>query len=1398
MKRSSLAKTNDLSLSSSGVWTADGKKPFDYSDGDTSEKYLNKVINGSQDRSSLSLELESHVFDWTSEYHLSSDRANVYRFLNLDGIASGLELGSGCGAISRYLGEQGMVLDAVEGNIKRAELTRLRCADLENVHVHHSNFNDLHFENSSYDGVFLNGVLEYASKFLPGYDDRDALVEVLGRALKTLKPDGVACIAIENRMGLKYWLGSNEDHYGQPFRGLYGYPAGKGIRTYDYDEWKSILRECTGGFFHRFFFPFPDYKMARAILSESFVTTNPFAHSNLYRTLSTDNGNPVKTNLNEYLLWESLHNSGQLEKFANSFFVVLSTEEQRLDEVCGSDFMHISSHGRKPEYRTVTHKQSAHATVIKKRLIDGETAASDFLQQDLFDTEYETGTLLVSRWIHAAMDDDLTSFTSCLQDYYAYLCEYWQETEDPSDALDLLPFNIVVAENGDYRAIDKEWRTSATLIPEFVLFRALLWFPCSNEMLLGNIAQQNNLSTLFDFIEYGFSLLSLPLQKHLDDFIGLEENFQKEVNGQVRANPVKAMLVEPLIRGRHSVGANVFPAQLYWAEEDESWSEDRSILVSAGEGKETQTLVFDLPHIGEGVSRFRLDPCDRPGFFRIQSVSVFGCDRTVESCAEKLLFEARGGKELAQVAELDALLYCHNGLGETFFSIGEDPSLSFDLHDSVEDLARYRIARVVVEMDWPKSADYLIAMEKVGNELFKKNEKLKVLEELEKISQKQAERISDQAAKLKEKSDQVKTKEIHIQQLEETVTQMQQTRLWRAAEWIRQKIYYRFLDGKALLSKSVQTIKNDGFKHFYRKAKGKWKANPNVATLGFLKSDYDLWVKNHELTEYDIQEIRSNIEAFVHKPLISIVVPVYDVDQKWLELAIESIRGQLYENWELCLCDDCSPSPHVAEVLKRYAQKDERIKVSLKSVNEGIALTSNAALAMATGEYVGLLDHDDELSIDALYENVKVINEYPDVGLIYSDEDKKDMQGHRVDPFFKPDYSPELIYSQNYICHFTVIRKTILDEIGGFSKGFDGSQDHDLILRSIEKAAKVIHIPKILYHWRKIPGSTAAVYDSKSYAWEAGRRAIEASLERKGIQGTVSFAKYQGSYRVSHDITGNPLVTIIIPFKDKPELLKTCVQSIIGKSSYHNFEILGIDNNSEEQKTVKALESLTRLDKRISFVPYSKVFNFAAICNYGVEKARGDYIVFLNNDTAVISPEWIEALLEHAQQPGIGVVGGKLYYPDDTIQHSGVVIGMTGVGGHPFRLFHKDDVGYYARPHVIHNVSAVTGACLMIKKERYEEVGGMDSEKFGIAFNDVDLCMSLLKKGYRNVLTPYCELYHYESQSRGYEDTPEKLARLERETEAFNAKWDNFFENGDPYFSPHLSLDNERFTIQIG
>ncbi|MCP3928214.1 MAG: glycosyltransferase, partial [Bacteroidetes bacterium] len=387
-------------------------------------------------------------------------------------------------------------------------------------------------------------------------------------------------------------------------------------------------------------------------------------------------------------------------------------------------------------------------------------------------------------------------------------------------------------------------------------------------------------------------------------------------------------------------------------------------------------------------------------------------------------------------------------------------------------------------MDWPKSTDYLVVMDSLGKRVVKQKAEIDRLTLIEKMSQQQTRKISQQATRLKEKSDQVRAKEIYIDNIEKEIEAMRETRAWKMTESLRKIFYYRLLGVKTLAKKSITVLRQQGFSQFCRKIKQHFSKSPDAASLGLNRNDYNLWIEHNRLTDYDVEEIKSSMLSFKVKPLISIIVPVYNVDQEWLERTIDSVRQQFYENWELCLCDDLSPSPHIRRVLQQYAELDSRIKILFKENNEGIAITSNAALSMVTGDYVGLLDHDDELSIDALFENVKVINSIPGVGLIYSDEDKIDMQGKRCDPFFKPDYSPELIKSQNYICHFTVIKKSILDDIGGFQKGYDGSQDHDLILRVLEKSKKVYHIPKILYHWRKIPGSTAAIYDSKSYAWE--------------------------------------------------------------------------------------------------------------------------------------------------------------------------------------------------------------------------------------------------------------------------------------------------------------------------
>lgn len=572
---------------------------------------------------------------------------------------------------------------------------------------------------------------------------------------------------------------------------------------------------------------------------------------------------------------------------------------------------------------------------------------------------------------------------------------------------------------------------------------------------------------------------------------------------------------------------------------------------------------------------------------------------------------------------------------------------------------------------------------------------------------------------------------------------------------------------------------------------------PTGELIGQNTEDYGLWVSENTLSESDIQAAKAEIEQMPSKPMFSILVPIYNTDPEYLLPMIESVQNQIYPHWQLCLVDDCSPKSYLKRILEHEALEDPRISIQLNELNQGIAVTTNDALAMAKGDYIALLDHDDEITIDALYENAKVINQSPDAGLIYSDEDKLNMKGQRVEPYFKPDYSPDLLHTNNYICHFTVIKTEIAKEIGGFREGLDGSQDHDIILRAAAASERVVHIPKILYHWRKIPGSTAVEYDSKSYAWEAGRKAVEDQLRKDEEDVRVEFGLLKGTYRVFREIIGEPLVSIIIPFKDKPELLESCLNSILNRSSYTNFEIVGVSNNSELPETHERMAQYAARDPRIRFVERNVPFNFSAICNYGAQQANGEYLLLLNNDIEVISPDWIERLLEHAQRDRVGAVGGKLLFPDGTIQHAGVVAGMVGAAGHPHKFFPDNHIGYHGRLQMVYNVSAITGAMLMVKAEKYQQVGGLDEDNLAVAYNDVDFCLKLLDHGYLNVFTPHAKATHHESISRGYEDTDEKLQRLLKEQRHFLDTWSDFLAKGDPFYNPNLSLKNERFSLNF-
>lgn len=562
---------------------------------------------------------------------------------------------------------------------------------------------------------------------------------------------------------------------------------------------------------------------------------------------------------------------------------------------------------------------------------------------------------------------------------------------------------------------------------------------------------------------------------------------------------------------------------------------------------------------------------------------------------------------------------------------------------------------------------------------------------------------------------------------------------------------------------------------------------------------YNDWIViNENLENEEINSFKNFDNIFKLHPCITVIMPVYNTDITYLRKAINSVLNQSYSNWELSIADDFSPNQSVRQVLEEYSNLDQRIKVVYRKTNGHISAASNSALETATGDFVALLDHDDELAKHALYYVVSAINNYPNASIFYSDEDKIDEQGVRTDPHFKPDWNPDQFFSQNYISHLGVYRRELINKIGGFKIGVEGSQDQDLLLRCLPyiKDVQIIHIPKVLYHWRALKGSTALDSTEKSYTTNAGIKALKDyfnALGKKDI--IVENGMVPNTYRVRYPIPNpQPLVSLLIPTRDMLSLLKVCVESIINKTTYQNYEIIILDNGSVKNDTLTYFSTIQAKEKRVKVLKYDHPFNYSAINNFGVTHAKGDIIGLINNDVEVISPEWLTEMVSHVIRPEIGCVGAKLYYGDDTIQHAGVIIGLGGVAGHSHKHFPRNAPGYFYKLKIIHNLSAVTAACLLVRKSVFEEVGGLEVEGLKIAFNDVDLCLKVREAGYRNLWTPYAELYHHESKSRGFEDTPEKIARFNNEIEFIKSKWGNKLKN-DPCYSPNLTLAREDFSI---
>lgn len=529
---------------------------------------------------------------------------------------------------------------------------------------------------------------------------------------------------------------------------------------------------------------------------------------------------------------------------------------------------------------------------------------------------------------------------------------------------------------------------------------------------------------------------------------------------------------------------------------------------------------------------------------------------------------------------------------------------------------------------------------------------------------------------------------------------------------------------------------------------------------------------------------------------ISVLVPLYNTPESFLKAMIESVQAQTYRNWELCLADGSDKeNSYVGEICKKYADGDKRIKYERLERNLGISENTNACIRMATGEYIALFDHDDLLHPSALYEVMRAICEHG-ADFIYTDENTfSEEPRDAYNPHFKPDFSPDTLRSYNYICHLSVFSRELLDSVGYFRSEYDGSQDYDLILRLTEKAKKVFHIRKILYYWRAHKNSVAQDVGAKPYTVTAAKKALAAHLERCGLKGEVLDSSVPTTYHIKYEIDGNPLISVIIPNKDHTDDLEVCLKSLYEKSSYKNFEVIIVENNSTEKETFEYYEVLSQKHSNIKIVTWEGIFNYSAINNFGVNYAKGEYILLLNNDVEIINGSCLEEMLMFAQRKDVGAVGAKLYYSDDTVQHAGVILGLGGTAGHAHKHFNRTHPGYMARASIAQNLSACTAACLMMRRDVFDEVGGLD-ESFEVAFNDVDLCMKIRKKGYLIVFTPYAELYHYESKSRGNDSTPEKLERFRGEIDRFKSKWQKQLDDGDPYYNPNLTLTRDDFSLK--
>ncbi|WP_350601383.1 glycosyltransferase [Pseudomonas sp. 65/3-MNA-CIBAN-0223] len=1427
-----------------GVWVRSDYQGIAYSDGDVTENKLAKIIRDAADVSVLSEELPQHCTDWATLYHLSSIRGNILR--PFEHLLKGkvLEIGAGCGAISRFLGECGAQLLSLEGSPRRASIAASRTRGLPNVTVLAERFDDFKTEEQ-FDAITLIGVLEYASMFSA---DVDPAYAMLKRIRGLLKPDGHLFIAIENQLGLKYFAGAPEDHVSVPMYGIEGrYSAGQ-PKTFGRKELARLI-ERAGFKSSTFLAPSPDYKLPNSIITEAGFDSNEFDAAALaWQNVKKDPQLPEVTHFNLEKAWPVVIDNDLGMDLANSFLVAAScTGTTPISETVLA--YHYST-GRKAAYcKESLFVKSPQGIEVQYRRLGSEegTEQSDTFKYVLPETDaYAKGTVLSLSFLETANTIDWTpnSFSPFVASYLQHLKVLLAKEGNtfdlanitdllPGRYIDAVPQNIVIDRDGNASLIDVEWEMSEGVELGHLLMRALLLLlACANPLS----ASASTLSRQAFIIQVLESVSLDITPEDLERVIVKEAKFQEKVTGRHITNfldwsPEKTIYTfgAPQIKQPR--------ATLYYSDTSDSFSESKTISQEIRNG--AQILVFPLATISPESVVLRFDPTDVRQSFSIRQMKITRNTETV------WLWQGEQEKNSGVVKFISV------DTSALYLSINSDPHMVLPV-----DLSTIgSLDQLVLEIDLTLLMDEQIAQEiTVLNETASKElatSLIKPLEfELKEAKSKYAElkqSAHEQLLLLNQKThelellkldktleEEIKDKNVQIQNLEGKLTLqqvqkdthihnlnlhiigMQSSTSWKVTAPLRRSILLLRRLRKMLRVLPSAIRRGGGIQSTVQKALTVWKIHGTAGVIARLRwlnganehafvgqemrevpdrHDYTRWVEYYDtLDDNGRWRINEEIRKWANKPLISIIMPVYNPPIDLLREAIESVKAQLYTNWQLCLADDASTKPEVLAYLRSLADEDRRIKVVLRSENGHISRASNSALEVATGQYIALMDNDDLLPEHALYWVARTAIENPDVGVMYSDEDKIDTEGKRSSPYFKSDWNEFLFRSQNMICHLGVYRRDLVDTVGRFRPGFEGAQDYDLALRCVEQLQReqIIHIPRVLYHWRIHAGSTAMAGDEKPYAALAGVKALDEHLQRKGDIGKTELLP-MGMYRVHYQLPELlPLVSLIIPTRNAHGLVKQCIDSIKELTTYPHYEIILIDNGSDDPASLEYFAEIAK-EENIRVMRDDGPFNYSALNNGAVREAKGSLIGLINNDIEIITPEWLDEMVSIALQPNVGAVGARLWYPDNRLQHGGVIIGVGGVAGHSHKYLPKGDYGYFCRAGLIQEFSAVTAACLIIKKSTFDQVDGLDGEHLKIAFNDVDFCLRVQEAGYINVWTPFAEMYHHESATRGQEDTPEKQQRFMKEITYVQARWPNI--QRDYAYNPNLTLDHEDFGL---